>query len=102
MASITITVDGVTGELPDACVPRLQVQVDRTNAATKGAATLLEWLALHLQEIAIADELAAAIDGLRQQGEADANVALAAAVKAARDELIATLAAPAVAGSGPE
>jgi len=102
MTRITITVDGKTADLPDACVPRLQVQVDRTNAANKSSSTLLQWLEIHLQEIAIADELAAAIDGLRQQGEADANAALATAVKTARDQLIAALAAPAVAVSGPE
>ena len=91
MTRITITVDGKTTDLPDAAVPKLQVQVDRNNAATNTALALADWITLHLQEIAIADDLAAAFEQLRQQGEKDANAALDAAVKTTRDEMLASL-----------
>lgn len=92
MTRITITVDGKTRDLPDACVPALQAQADRTNAANKTRLTLPDWIVLHLQEITIAPDLAAAIEQLRQQQEKDANAALETAVKSARDELLASLA----------
>ena len=91
MARITITVDGKTHDIPDASVPKLQVQVDRNNAVNNTALALADWIALHLQEIAIADDLAATFDQLRQQSEKDANTALDAAVKTARDEMLASL-----------
>jgi len=89
---ITITVDGKAHDLPDAAVPRLQAEVDRNNAANKTTLPLGDWIALHLQEIAIGADLVAAVEQLRKQQEADANTALEAAVKAARDQLIAALA----------
>ena len=64
MPRLIITVDGKTYNLPDAAVPKLQVQVDRNNAANNTALPLGDWLALHLQEVAIAPELSAAIDQL--------------------------------------
>ncbi len=70
---------------------RLQAEVDRTNANQGTQLTVQAWIVLHLQEIAIAPDLAAAIDQLRKRHEADAQAALEAAVTAARDQLIATL-----------
>ena len=95
MPRITLTVDGKAYDIPDAAVPAIQVHVDRTNAAARTALSLGEWLALHLQELAIADALAAAVAQLQQQQQDDANAALEAAIKAARDELLATLTAAA-------
>ena len=91
MTRITITVDGKQQDIPDGCVPALQVLADRTNAAQKTALPLAEWLALHLRELAIADTLQAAVAQLREQQEADANAALETAVKAARDAMLAAL-----------
>ena len=102
MPRLTINLDGKTHDLPDGTVPHLQLACDRNNAAANTALPLGEWLALHLQEIAIAPELGAAIDQLRKQQEADANAALTTAIATARDELLATLAGPAIAGSEPE
>ena len=94
MTRITITVDGKAHDLPDGAVPQLQAEVDRTNAANKTALTLGDWILLHLQEIAIAGDLAAAFEQLRQQSEKDANAALETAIKTARDELLTALNTP--------
>jgi len=102
MARLTITLDGKTADLPDACIPRLQAQLDRTTPTRKTAVPLLDWLARQLQELAIGNDLATLVPLLQQQQEAAANASLAAAINTARDELIAALATPAVAGSGTE
>ena len=102
MTRITITVDGITTDLPDAAIPGLDRQVALYNLANKTVITLADWIPINLSLVAIADDMAAAIDQLRKQHETDANAALETAIKTARDELIAALAAPAVAGSGPE
>ena len=91
-----------TIDLTDKTLAALQAEVARYNGNTGSELTVAEWIVLHLQEIAIAPELGAAIDQLRKQQETDANAALEAAVKAARDQLLAALAAPAIAGSEPE
>jgi hypothetical protein len=80
-----------TIDISDKTLARLQAEVDRTNANQGTALTVQAWILLHLQEIAIAPDLAAAIEQLRQQQETDANAALETAVKTARDELIASL-----------
>ena len=91
MPRLTIALDGKTADLPDTIVPRLQRLTDRTNDTQKTALTVLDWLALHLKELAVADDLTAAVAALQQQQEADAQAALDAGVKAARDQLLATL-----------
>ena len=80
----------------------LQAEVDRYNGNNGASLTVQEWIALHLDEVAIMPELSAAIEGLRKQHEADAQAALQAAVTAARDQLLASLTGPAIAGSEPE
>src|SRR3972149_2761493 len=95
MPRITLTVDGKAYDIPDAAVPNIQVHVDRTNAAARTALSLGEWLGPHLQGLAIAGALAAAVAQLQQQQQDDANAALEAAIKAARAELLATLPATA-------
>jgi len=92
MPRIIITVDGKAYDIPDAAVPRLQVVCDRTNAAQKTALSLGDWIALHLREIAIADDLAAATQQLQQQKQADAQAALDAAIRSVRNDLLASLA----------
>jgi len=81
-----------TIDLTDKALAGLQAEVNRYNGNAGTALTVQQWIVLHLQEIAIAPELTAAIGQLRQQQEADANAALEAAVKAARDHLLASLA----------
>ena len=83
-----------TIDLSDKALAGLQPEVNRYNGNAGTALTVAEWIDLHLQEIAIAPELGAAIDQLRKQQETDANAALAAAITTARDELLASLAAP--------
>ena len=81
-----------TIDLTDKALAGLQAEVNRYNGNAGTTLTVAEWIHLHLQEIAIAPQLTAAIAQLRQQQETDANAALEAAVKAARDQLIAALA----------
>src|SRR3970040_851540 len=95
MPRITLTVDGKAYDIPDAAVPAIQVHVDRTNAAARTALSLGEWLALHLPALPVAAARAPAAAQLQQQQQDDANAALEAAIKAARDELLATLTAAA-------
>jgi len=101
MPRLTITLDGKTADLPDAVVPRLQVLCDRTNAAQKTPITLLDWLELNLKELAVADDLAAAIRQLQEQQQADAQATLETAIKTARDQLIASLNNTTAAGGQP-
>ena len=83
-----------TIDLTDKALAGILTEVARYNGNTGSDLTVAEWIVLHLQEIAIAPELGAAIDALRKQQETDANAALEAAVKAARDQLLASLATP--------
>jgi len=81
-----------TIDLTDKALAGLQAELSRYNGNAGTTLTVQQWIVLHLQEIAIAPELTTAIQQLREQGEADANAALEAAVKAARDQLLASLA----------
>lgn len=91
-----------TIDLTDKALARLQAEVDRTNGNQGTALTVTEWLNLHVAELCIADDLAAAVQRLVGEQQKDAQAALDAAIRTARDELLASLADPAVAGSGPE
>ena len=73
--------------LTDPAVARLQPLVARYNADLGVDLSLQDWITLHLQEIAIGPELAAKLDQLRQQSEAD----LTAAVIAEKARLLADL-----------
>jgi hypothetical protein len=85
MPDLTIT-------LRQATVDKLQREVQRTNEAQGTDYTTSEWIALHLDEIAIAPELQAAVEALQRQAETDARQHLETAIKTARDELLAALA----------
>jgi hypothetical protein len=63
-------------ELTTPCLTRLQGVVARHNAEHGTRLTLLEWLTLHLQELAIQDELTQRILELQRQAETDLNAAL--------------------------
>ena len=72
-------------------VDRLQAQVQRTNENAGTILTLQQWLALHLKELAIADDLAAAAPAINEQAEKDARTAAADAIRQERDRLLAAL-----------
>ena len=78
-------------DLTDKAVQRLQGFVTTYNQNEGTALTLLQWITLHLQEMAVAEELGAAIEGMRRQSEIQANRDFEATVKAERTRLIATL-----------
>ena len=84
MAKLTI-------DLPQKVVNRLQQQVQVTNDNEGTSYTLREWIALHLKEIVIGDELAAAVRLIQQQHQQEANDALQAAIRTARDQLLQEL-----------
>jgi len=70
---------------------KLQAVVATHNANTGQTITVKQWLHLHLQELAIADDLNAAMRSLQEQQEKDAQTALNTAINTARDELLAAL-----------
>lgn len=80
-----------TTALSQATVTNLNKIVARTNENAGTALTLQQWITLHLQELAISDDLTAAITALQHQQQADAQTALDTAITAARDELLAGL-----------
>lgn len=75
-------------DIPQKAVDRLQVHVQRTNEANGTSYTLREWIDLHLRELAIADDLAAATTALQHQAETDARDNMATAVRSERDRLL--------------
>ncbi len=80
-----------TLNLTQAAVDKLQTHVQRTNDNTGANLTLTQWITLHLQEVAIADQLAAAVTAIQEQHQRDAQTALDDALRTARDELLAEL-----------
>lgn len=75
----------------DAQLVKIQAVVDTFNANSGNSFTVKQWLDLHLQELAIGNELAVLIGTLQKQEEADAKTRLDAAITTARDDLIAGL-----------
>ncbi len=80
-----------TIDLSPAAVNKLQRQVQRTNENAGTTLTLQQWIALHLRELAISDELATTVQAIQNQQQQDAHTALEDAVRTARDELLAKL-----------
>ena len=78
-------------DLTDKMMAGLQAETDRYNAAQGTTFIIAQWVRLHLQEIVIAQQLDATVAALQEQAQRDANAALAGAVRAARDDLIAGL-----------
>lgn len=69
-------------------VAKLQAVIDRYNANTGQTLTVRDWIALHIKEVAIADDLMAEHQRLQREYEE----ILRAAVEAARKALIDGLA----------
>ena len=76
-----------TIDLSQKAVDKLQLQVQRTNDAGGTALTLKDWIVLHMKEIAIADDLPAAIEQLHRESQDT----LTAASRAKRDQLLQEL-----------
>jgi hypothetical protein len=81
----------VTLTISDKALPELNKIVAETNLNQGTALTVAEWLQIHVDELAISRDLAVAVDQLRRQQETDAQASLDAAVRAARDQLLASL-----------
>ncbi len=84
MPKFTITVT-------DTQLAKLQAVVVAHNANTGATLTVQQWLDLHLKELAIADDLTAAVRVLQEQQQRDAQATLDAAINTTRDELLAQL-----------
>lgn len=80
-----------TIDLSAKAVTALQTQVTRTNENEGTAYTLQQWITLHLNELAITDELGAAVAAIQEQQQRDAQTTLDTAIRAARDQLLAAL-----------
>ena len=74
-------------DLSQKAVDKLQAHVQRTNDANATSYTLKDWIALHLKELAIADDLPLAIDQLQRESQDTLN----AAIRAKRDRLLQEL-----------
>lgn len=77
-----------TWTLSDNMETRLQRLVDRTNKTEVPPLTLEDWLALHIREMAVQEDLSAAIPGIQADHQAAAEAALAEAIAARRLELM--------------
>ncbi len=80
-----------TIDVPAGGVARLQAVVEAYNAANGTAFTVKGWIVQHLKEVIVAVELQAESAGLWEQAQRDAEAAHRAAVRAARDRLVASL-----------
>lgn len=78
----------VTLVIADSVASELQREVYRTNADRSLNLNLTEWLELHLQEIAIAQDLTHATEQLRKAAEELANTTLVDNVNTERERLL--------------
>lgn len=77
--------------LSNAALAKLMTVVADTNAQQGTTLTVRDWIILHLLEMAIGRDMAAAADTLRRQAEADATAALDAALRDKRKDLLEAL-----------
>ncbi len=84
MPSFTIT-------LSPKSVQRLKTLMQRTNDTEGTSLTLRDWITLHLRELAIAQDLSAALPALQEQTKRDYETALQAAITTTRDQLLQEL-----------
>jgi len=75
-------------------IPGLQTVVERYNKDTGSDLSVTAWITLHVQELAVAEQLVAEQTRLQQQSQTD----LVAALTAVRDRLIAGEPNPATGG----
>lgn len=72
-------------------ITRLRTVLKRYNENTPANLTLKDLLLLHLQELAIADDLAKASELITQQAREDADAALQGTLRTTHDEMITAL-----------
>ncbi len=89
-----------TIDLPMTVVAGLQALVARYNADAGADLTVAAWIREHLSELVIGPQLAASIETLKQQAEANAQASFEAAVRAERTRLLTALDAPPPAEKG--
>ncbi len=80
-----------TIDLPQKAVDKLQAVVARYNDTVGATYTVKDWIQQHLKELAIAEQLAVAIDALQKQQEQQARDDLQSAIATTRDQLIQEL-----------
>ena len=76
-----------TIDLSRKAVDKLQAHAQRTNDANGTTMTLKDWMVLHMKELAIADDLPAAVAQL----QTETRDTLTAAINAKRDQLLQEL-----------
>ena len=72
-------------------ITALQKITTTHNANTGQALTVEQWLDLHHKELAITEDLTAAVRVLQEQQQQDAQATLDAAINTTRDQLLAQL-----------
>lgn len=77
-----------TTVISDPTRARLQKLCDRTNKTEPKPLSLTEWLELNLKEMAIQQDLSAAIPGLQTDQQAASETALTEAIASRRRELL--------------
>ena len=80
-----------TIDLPQKAVDKLQTVVARYNDTVGATYTVKAWMERHLRELAIAEQLAVAIEALQKDQEQQARDDLQTSINTARDELLADL-----------
>ena len=83
-----------TIELPQKAVTKLQAVVARYNDTVGTSLTVKQWIERHLRELAIAEQLATAIDTVQKEQEQQARDDLQSAINTTRDQLVADLDTP--------
>jgi hypothetical protein len=78
----------ITIQLSDSAVAKLQPYMSRTILALGKPLTLEEWVQLHLQELAIQEELAAATQEVQRTLQASVNLTAEVQSAAARQKLL--------------
>ena len=84
MPKFTITVT-------DKALAKLQAVVNTHNQNNGATLTVQQWLDLHVKDVAINQDLAAALQTIQQEQQQLAQAALDAAVSAERDRLLTEL-----------
>ena len=77
--------------IPDKALPGLQRTVDLYNGNNGAKLSLRDWVELHVLDIALQEQMQAAVDAIKAQTEAQAQADFDAAIKAERERLIADM-----------
>ncbi|MEE8346810.1 MAG: hypothetical protein V3S20_05640 [Dehalococcoidia bacterium] len=80
-----------TIDLSKRAVDKLQKVAKRTSRTARVDLDLVQWITLHLREVAISDDLTFAAVGIREVQQRDAQESLDVALEAERDRLLLKL-----------